>query len=262
MSQSRARVSQSRARVVAWSRCRCPSASRRSSRSSTSNEASRRLSVVGGAHEKLVVMPIKIPEAAREAPQRGLAQVPGQTFCPSCECFIDNKRLSAHNSICDGITRLAAASSSSRASAEVPVAPLPDDRSSAPSRLPLFDGSAPCKSRSLDPRQRHVALLDQLRSEPNAKASLRDLQFLKLASREALSARAVNELLRDEHRVRRPASNKHPSQTHRPTSLTPSVSCTCNVRSSTAGHQFHSTSATRLTWSGSASTCSPRRACA
>jgi hypothetical protein len=36
------------ARVVPeWSRCRCPSASRRFSRSSTSNEASRRLSVVG-----------------------------------------------------------------------------------------------------------------------------------------------------------------------------------------------------------------------
>ena len=143
--------------------------------------------------------------------------MPGHMWCVRCCNFVLNKRLSSHNSICDGITRQSAASTSSSASAEVPDAPLPDERSSPPPRLPLHDGSAPCRRRSLDPRQRHMALLEQLRSEPKAKASLRDLQFLKLASRGALSERAVNDLLRDEHRVRRPASNKHSphTRTHR-----------------------------------------------
>ena len=192
--------------------------------------------------------------------------MPGHMWCVRCCNFVLNKRLSSHNSICDGITRQSAASTSSSASAEVPDAPLPDERSSPPPRLPLHDGSAPCRRRSLDPRQRHMALLEQLRSEPKAKASLRDLQFLKLASRGALSERAVNDLLRDEHRVRRPASNKHSphTRTHRisDAECVVHVLCTCHVRSSTAGHKFHSTSATCLTWSGYATTCSPRRASA
>ena len=43
--------------------------------------------------------------------------MPGHMWCVRCCNFVLNKRLSSHNSICDGITRQSAASTSSSASA-------------------------------------------------------------------------------------------------------------------------------------------------
>ena len=70
-------------------------------------------------------------------------------------------------------------------------------------RRPIYSGTDTSRRR-LDPDQRHEALLAELKAEPTAAASLRDLQFIGHANRAGLSKPEINRLLRDEHRVRLP----------------------------------------------------------
>ena len=74
-----------------------------------------------------------------------------------------------------------------------------------------FDTARTCCSDA-----RLSALLAQLRREPQQVATLRDLAYLRHVDRAALSASAINELLRDVHRVT--LSHAHTPRSLRPAS--------------------------------------------